>query len=292
MRKEGRYQILSSFWLRLIGMVTMTLDHIGLLFLYDPDPGIAQMAYIFRIIGRIAMPIFAFLMAEGMRYTHDKRLYILRVAGLTAIISIPQAIAMYAMNMPLDYMPNPLLDLFFLILVLYCLTHEKIWVKFLSILPAGVMIASFVIGVIETNQAVTVFWWPFAFRPAYNMLVLLWGIGFYYAPIIMRKILHSQNQSNGISDELYEDSPYGRQNANFLGCFFFFLTVLSFWGLSYVAERSIDPLGMSMESWCLLAILPLLLYSGRKGYGPLWWKIFSYAYFPVHLIILFLIFGL
>ncbi|MFW6022616.1 MAG: TraX family protein [Halanaerobiaceae bacterium] len=54
---------MSSFVLKIIGIITMTIDHIGILFYPD--------AVIFRIIGRLAYPIFAFLISEGYRKTDD-----------------------------------------------------------------------------------------------------------------------------------------------------------------------------------------------------------------------------
>ena len=37
---------------------------------------------ILRIIGRLSMPLYAYMIAQGCRYTHDRRRYFLRLAGL------------------------------------------------------------------------------------------------------------------------------------------------------------------------------------------------------------------
>ena len=60
--------------LTLSALITMTVDHIGMLLL--------PRLMILRIIGRIAMPLYAYMIAEGCRYTHDRRRYFLRLAGL------------------------------------------------------------------------------------------------------------------------------------------------------------------------------------------------------------------
>lgn len=60
--------------LKIIALITMTLDHVGLLLLHNYQP--------FRIIGRIAFPLFAYMIAEGCRYTKNKRNYFLRIFGL------------------------------------------------------------------------------------------------------------------------------------------------------------------------------------------------------------------
>lgn len=58
---------LSGNTLKIIASVCMLIDHIG----YILFPGIM----IFRIIGRIAFPIFAFMIAEGCRYTKNRLRY-------------------------------------------------------------------------------------------------------------------------------------------------------------------------------------------------------------------------
>ena len=63
--------------LKVIGIVSMTIDHIGY-FLFP------QMT-VLRIVGRLAYPIFAYMIAEGCRYTRNKVRYlgtVLAIAGL------------------------------------------------------------------------------------------------------------------------------------------------------------------------------------------------------------------
>lgn len=66
--------------LKLLAMLTMTIDHIGAILL-------PQYRFL-RIIGRLAMPIYAFMIAEGCHYTHDRRVYFLRLAGLAVICQL------------------------------------------------------------------------------------------------------------------------------------------------------------------------------------------------------------
>ena len=66
--------------LKLIALITMTVDHIGMLLL--------PRLMILRIIGRIAMPLYAYMIAQGCRYTHDRRRYFLRLAGLALVCQV------------------------------------------------------------------------------------------------------------------------------------------------------------------------------------------------------------
>jgi hypothetical protein len=66
--------------LKLIAIVTMTVDHVGAVLL----PNISWL----RIIGRIAFPIFAYQIAVGYLHTHDLHRYIRRLL-LWGIVSQP-----------------------------------------------------------------------------------------------------------------------------------------------------------------------------------------------------------
>lgn len=63
--------------LKILAMLFMTVDHIGAYLL--PQCGIL------RIVGRLAMPVFAFMIAEGCRYTKNRVRYLLTIAGFAAV---------------------------------------------------------------------------------------------------------------------------------------------------------------------------------------------------------------
>lgn len=60
----ARCRGLSASTLKILACLFMLIDHIGLKFF----PTVA----VFRIIGRLAFPLFAFFIAEGCRYTRNK----------------------------------------------------------------------------------------------------------------------------------------------------------------------------------------------------------------------------
>lgn len=72
-----KYQFLNGNTLKLIAAFSMLLDHAGLMFFPQ------EMA--FRIAGRLAFPIFAFMIAEGCRYTRNRWRYWGMIAALAAV---------------------------------------------------------------------------------------------------------------------------------------------------------------------------------------------------------------
>lgn len=76
-----RIPFLNGFHLKLIAICTMFIDHLG----YTLFPGDLWL----RCVGRVAFPIFCFLIAEGCVYTHDRRKYALRLLAFALLSEIP-----------------------------------------------------------------------------------------------------------------------------------------------------------------------------------------------------------
>ena len=72
--------ILSGSSLKIIACILMAVDHIGL--------EIFPRHTIFRIIGRLAFPLFAFFIAEGCKYTKNKLKRFLTIFSLGAILFV------------------------------------------------------------------------------------------------------------------------------------------------------------------------------------------------------------
>lgn len=72
--------------LKLIALISMTCDHVGLQLLPD--------VMLLRILGRLALPIFAYMIAEGCRYTRNRKKYLMRMAGLALLCQVVYFFAM------------------------------------------------------------------------------------------------------------------------------------------------------------------------------------------------------
>lgn len=77
--------------LKLIALIVMTVDHIGV----QLFPEIKLL----RIIGRLALPIFAYMIAEGCKYTKNRRRYLGLIALEALICQLVYLIAMGSLYM-------------------------------------------------------------------------------------------------------------------------------------------------------------------------------------------------
>lgn len=73
-----KWQILDANALKLIALVSMTIDHVGVCLFPDQ--------VLLRYIGRLAFPIYAFLLTQGFIHTRNVKKYLFRL-GLLALIS-------------------------------------------------------------------------------------------------------------------------------------------------------------------------------------------------------------
>ncbi len=72
--------------LKIIALISMVIDHIGLVFFPN--------YIIFRLIGRLSFPIFAFFVAEGWFYTRSKKKYTLLMFIFMVISWFPYCLAL------------------------------------------------------------------------------------------------------------------------------------------------------------------------------------------------------
>ena len=71
---------LTNNQLKIIALISMIIDHVGVAFFPDED--------ILRIIGRLAFPIYAYLIAEGCKHTKNRKKHLGLIAGMAFVFQI------------------------------------------------------------------------------------------------------------------------------------------------------------------------------------------------------------
>lgn len=85
MESKGTIEGISLNTIKIIGIITMLIDHIGVYFENMISP---EIYLIFRIIGRVSMPLFVYSLVQGYIHTSNLKKYILRLWGLSIITQV------------------------------------------------------------------------------------------------------------------------------------------------------------------------------------------------------------
>lgn len=211
---------LTNFHLKLLAMFSMTLDHIGYIF---------DLSLHFRILGRLAFPIFAFLIYQGFIHTRNRWYYFLRLFlfGLgieLALIVINQYIPVY-------------------------LDVRNIFLQ-LAMGVAG-------LAILDTKRIHDLLKIPLLAYLAY--LVTAFQVDYYWYGFLL------------------------------IISFYFFerFKVVVFVAQMVLALLFVEVYHMEIQVFAVFAWLFILLYNGKLG--PRLNKYIFYLYYPLHLVILYLI---
>ena len=236
---------MSIFWIKIIAAISMLADHAGMI--------LFPAASWLRIIGRIALPLYALCIAEGFRHTRNRLKYFLRIFGLGAVCQVVYFFVSDELYLGiLITFSLSIMLLFFLdALLLACKGEkdpvskaiEKIFkkapVKGASITVCALCLATALAGVIALTCFVKV---------DYGLSGILFPVLVY----------------------LGGSTRLGK----------FFGAAAGTCMLACNLEGSMTP-----RVWSLLALLPLALYNGKPGKYKL--KYFFYIFYPAHLVILY-----
>lgn len=206
---------LSSFVLKMMAIITMAIDHVGAVFF--------PQYIILRIIGRLAFPIFCFLLVEGFYHTRDVHKYMLRLGIFAFVSEIPFDLAFFGTFIEFTHQ-NVFFTLFLGLLALYLLNTKMLLVT----KTVGVFLLMFLAELLHTD---------------YGAIGILMILVFYS----FREKLIIKSASIGIINML---------------------------------------LVGGVQAYATFSVIPILLYNGRRGYNL---KYIFYAFYPVHLIIIFIV---
>lgn len=294
MQKAANYEKIfkiSGFILKILAIVLMTLDHVGALLtnFYAPDN---IMILIFRGLGRISLPLFCFLIFEGVMHTRNFGKYALRLGICLTLISIMLIVMNVTSIMPFEDIQsfgNIFIDLLLGATAVYLLKHKKPGLKVLALLPIGYSIASYVATSLEsTGRIAEVYWIPYFLRCQYGFYAVGLIIGFYLMNLLYNVILEGISKKMGLMPDNAEEVFNSRLLKNGLFVLFLFAltAVFHFTGADYLVLGGLDRLTLC----AFVGGIFILFYNGKRGYNKAWFKYGSYAYYPLHILILFLVY--
>ena len=207
---------INSFWLKIIAVTTMLIDHTGAV--------LFPRIWTLRLIGRLAFPIFAFLLVEGFVHTKDIKKYILRIGIFALLSEIPFDRAFHDTWLEFRRGQNIFFTLGIGLLTLYFISKTKNRFLILLISVAGMLTANF----LNTDY------------------------GYFGILVILCFYLQRENR----------------------------VLVATF-------NIVLNGVAGAPQEYASISSIPILLYNGKRGKYSL--KYFFYIFYPLHLVILWLI---
>lgn len=258
----GRHFQLTSFHLKLVAMAFMVVDHFGVMVL-GPYFGTGSAAYLIaRIFGRIAFPLFAFMVVEAVQYTRNFKNYFLRLTAMAGVMGFSMFVLTeyFSIAIPAG---NIFIELALGALLIYSLNHAD-YRRFLFFIPLLYLPVANRLNL------------PNYLQPDYGDYGLLLMLGFYFA----KRLSVSYSLPSWIPRNLSS----GQVGALAL------LIVHAVWLLLVALFTDAGFAGMGIQALAILAAPFLYFYRGTLGYHARWFKIFSYAFYPLHFIILYIMY--
>jgi len=259
---------LNSNSLKIIAIITMIIDHIGYYF----QPYMNNIVYItLRTIGRISMPLFAYLLVQGFFYTKDLKKYIIRLFVFALITQLAIfGVSIFdddAQKLSVNTQLNILFSYTLSIIVLWLLHEKKIIMKY--DVNKNMFVKIFMIlGIIGIYIFI-----PFDYEIYLPLLVvMLYFIEKLKITIYMQRQNYNINIKGMIASSISED----KIKKGYI--------LLIFIAMLIIITRSMNP----MYWYMLLSIIPIYLYNGERGKRNKKIKYMFYSVFPLQHFLIYL----
>lgn len=235
---------LCSSHLHILAMGLMLCDHVWACLL-------PQQRWL-TCLGRIAFPIFAFLLVEGFCHTRNLKKYMLRML-VGAIVS----------EIPFDYMYSG---------IPYYPYHQNVMWTFL--------IALLMLSAIDTVR-----------KKGKWYLTALSVLGAGLAGFLAGYALKSDYYGLGVISVLIFYFFRGRKWWCLLGQFacLYYVNVELLGGFYYPVTIFGHYFELMQQGLALFALIPIWLYRGQLGYHKKWFQYFCYGFYPGHMLVLYLL---
>ena len=287
MQNNQRWCVFSSFILKVLALVFMTVDHVGVALgmFYGENYWVVMLL---RMIGRLALPLFCFMIVEGVLHTKNIGKYFLRLGIMATIISIALYVGeTFVDGISLRNQGNIFIDLLLGAITIYLLKQNNKYLKGLVALPIIYTILSFTATCLENTGSYLIHWMPYFLRTQYDIYAMLLFLLFYFAHIFKDMFLDYHARQTGIAKEYLLGTALERNVLNLLSLGAVIFATLIFYLIGYVLPNSYVYWNINLQNYAMIAGAFLLLYNGKRGYNAKWFQYGSYLYYPLHIIIIF-----
>lgn len=225
---------MTSFTLHIIAMFLMLCDHMWATILdYEW----------LTCIGRIAFPIFAFLITEGFIHTSNINKYIKRMLIFAIITEIPFNLMVSSS-------------------IIYPFHQNVLW--------------TFVISLITLK-----------YLNFDNMKNIIKSILIAFFAIILATITMCDYFGAGVM--MVVGFYIFRNNKLLQLLMMIYVNMILLQGYSYAIHLGSYTYYFPQQGFAILALIPIWLYNGKQGYHAKWFKYACYAFYPLHMLVLYLI---
>lgn len=240
MKRTSRFELTSAV-LHILAMVFMLCDHLWGTIVPGNDW--------LTCIGRLAFPIFAFLLVEGYFHTKDLKKYALRLLLFALLSEIPFNLAMGSR-------------------LFYPIHQNVLWSFLISL------------GLIHLNER--------AKQTGKLWLRILTGCGTILLACLLGLLTMVDYHHAGILTVLVFYFFRGRKWWQFLGQLLglWYLNVEVLSGFTYEFHLWETTVSLVRQGFALLALVPIWLYRGKQGHHSKVFQYICYGFYPVHLLTL------
>lgn len=276
-------------------MIAMTLDHVGFMlgtFYYGQSDAINALISVFRGIGQLALPLFCFLIVEGVLNTRNIKKYFVRLGILALVILVAMVLtevipAFKNNGLSIASLGNIFIDLLLSAIAVYLLKQNELYKKLLGGIPLLYGILCFIVIYYEQQDPnLTIQWLPYFIRTQSGFYAILLSTGFYFSYILKGLWLKNTNPNTAA---IYEEGPQARFLTNIIATFILVvIATIYFVLIRFILATSafIDP------TFGIFSGALLLFYNGLRGYNKNWFKYGCYLYYPLHLLVIYGVFAL
>ena len=242
MSNENKFKIeVTSTILHIFAMFCMLFDHMWIAIVYGNDW--------MNCIGRLAMPVFSFMIVEGYRHTGNLKKYIRRMFVFALISEIP-------------------FNLFISGSVIYPFHQNVLWTLLIGILC---------IHRIESAKRT-------GNKGKFLITSIIVTIGAYLIGMILMLDYNAAGVLTVLVFYFFNGDAWYHRMGQFIGLYYINFELLG--GIYDAYNIFGNTFEFPRQGFALFALIPIWLYNGKRGVHSKRFQYFNYAFYPLHLLIL------